>query len=1553
MNCNYIYNNKSYTASEIQKLIENNPEQFLSTGQFLSKDVVSSKASPATLRKVKDFLKRIGVDIRVVEQIEVNGVKLKAGAIADPLGKLIEVVNGKQDIVLPEEAMHMATSIVKQTNPKLFSKMMKEIDKYDIYRQVYNTYSKYYRTKDGKPNVPKIKEEAIAKLLAETVIQLNEWATEKPNLQAKAQSWWQDILDFLRELFSGAGFNPFKTIATQVLEGTFEGTAADITENDGTYYSLDTHKDNNPVQTKLFDDIRATTNTVIKTPDGYEVNGVKVKNRVSDKSKAYYNNKFKGKQITKDEYTSALDEFRAQKGTDGHADMEDIFHRYVDDNGFLRESPLDKISVSQIDPKDERMYAALEENLKERLLTFPAGTRFMAETVVYDPQKDEAGTIDFMAITPTGEINILDWKFINLDTNKYTEIPFYKRDAFNIQIGEYKRILKDNYGATSFGMTRAIPIITKFSYKDKTYNLDSIRIGSVNVDLEEYDYLLPVPTKDERTQNSELNKLIDKLNALLAKVSSTPVKEGRKDIKKEQLSTIFKAIRDLQVKGSVDAAIGYSQILHVETDNLLKDFEEFKEVPVQEATDAQISEFAERILSLQDKFIPFDDIDVHLNPMFKGNEEMLNKISRTSSDVRQNLATLNNTLLEFSDKYLGERNNVANLLIAEREYKGASSYLRGPSKGGTSAITAFFRITNPAFQQTEIEKQKEYKRLLPIQEAYEKWAKGKGLEPKDMFDLIVKKDSFERVDTIDKQFFQDFSKAQADRDIQWFKDNIDIEKYQEWAKGDEQRRLSVIEGTVYDANTEVNNQRRSEEAQKVRNNYNLNAPTSPGWGYYAMKNFAKPKWYSAEYQELLKPENKPALDFFNYIEERINMGAAQGVIDPRIRRTFLPFVMKDGLAEKLAFGEGIKVGKSFIDGITINEQDTAFGYIDPLTGELKQQLPFYFRNEIEDPTLISKNLFSVMNRYNEQLIKYTNFKEIEEQVKALQAVERNKQSIQVNTSGKIIMEDGKPKLNPSNVTNSRVLDDLIKGVFYGQTYTDQALDKTLGTFGKTLDTIATKANNFLGTNIFPTNTEGRSVSAVKLVEGMNRLFQMKILGLNFAIPISNLIGGKLQGYINSGEFFDKKDWARAEWRFSTTKFNGEEGMKYAALLNYLVPFIEDTTRERGKKLSVSKVANASMSDFLFKFYRLTDKMVQGPIALAMLDNAVVVDGKLLNARKYIKSKYPDRYKLPAGERRKLNAQIEKEIEEIKKTSSLPNLAKVVDDELIIEGFDLNSKDMLELRSKITLLQKEATGAMTANDRNRINMTLLGRSFMTFKNWIPPLVYRRFSALKEDPGLDTYEWGRARMVGKIMFNEPIKGLKRLIDIYQANDNGVSYMQTMLQRKREQYLKDTGKELQITEEEFYDLMRQNVQSQMRDILFYMFLAGMFFAAKAAIPEAGEDDETRGFYIYGVRMLDKASDELAFYYNPLSFQQIANGSILPSLGVLTDAYNIMSSLAKESFGLVMQDDELVEKAHPTKYIMKAFPVANQMLQYLSIISPEFAKEHNIRLTTESRRR
>ena len=1512
--------------------------------------VTVKEMSPRAIAVVKDFLNRIGVDVKSVQKIVINGTEKRSeSAVAEIMQKLIQVVEGKEAEALPEEAMHFAVEIIKQTNSALYRKLLGEINNYRILKQVFADYGNdpKYQTVDGKPDVLKLKDEAIAKVLAQTVINKTEGLTETNENLAKVEGWWNQIVQFFKNLFTKSGFDE---AAMKIVMGEDIGTADDIrAAEDLVLFQKNT-------QSIVYDKLKNIASGIEKKDDGYYINGKKTR-RVTDIVKDWYDRRFKDKDLTKSDYSKAVDDLKKEKGTAGHADLENAFKVFVDENGFLRDTPLDDTGyVSQINPNNRDMYELLKNNLKDRLNSFPAGTRFLSEATVFDPKRNLAGTIDFLAIAPNGETSILDWKFMALNVDKYKDVPWYKVNAWKQQMEQYKLILQNAYGVKpqDFKQTRMIPIQALYSQGNAKLDilpqLLSIKIGDVNVKNITDDYLLPVGLEGEKTGNKKIDALIEKLNAVYKKFSEKKVLPSEKLSKAEQLNALFTAIRQLQIKGNLKPLLLQAKILNKQIEATINTYNtKFKGVDPKTLSNKDINNFAEELQTAQDALRTYVNLDTDLRGLFTGElteeDKKLKDDLRDAADAaRDYQSTLDEILNDYTSDIIAGSEGVDNLLSPEKIIKGLTRLFSTTSTIQLKAVELLYKKANKAFAYAGFDTLEETRKLEKLKESYDTWARGKGLNKDNYFNILKKKDKNELINEFDTEFYSTLKKKIEQKDFEWIRDNVDATEYnkfiakkleEEFERIDNRARL----GTEEEITREIN--REKAEARQL---YSLSTTEAPGWLLYDYINKFpnREKWESKEWKELTKPENKAAKDFYDYIRERNAEYRNLGYISKGDERIFLPFVRK-GLVEKLVLGGNVRLGEQFLRSISVDEGEIGYGQIDPLTGKPVDTIPKYFTSEIEGE--VSTDLFRTMSLYNEAAIKYKYLSEIEDQVRAVVAVERNKKAIATSVFGKTEYKDGVLQYTPDNNENSKLVEDMMKSIIYGQKFlTSETFDQLLGKIGNWGEKINTK----LGAKIFPEDLSERQISVNKIIDSLNNTFQISTLGLNVLSAGSNLFGGTAQSIINSGKYFTKTDYAAAQSTVFIGKFNGEDYKKMIGALEYFLPLTENYNREVAKKLSLSDISHENLQDALMILMRKSDYNVQTSNFYAYLNNTIVQDGDVVNVREYLRAqpKYADRYAGTTEQRKQLEEEFENEVKKLVEEKGVLKVGKVVDNQFVIPGVDRKSNSVVELRRTVQQITKNALGNLSADDVRLINLTVYGKSFMVFKNWIPRLVDVRMGNLKYNNASDAYEWGRMRMVFRILSEDLLGSLGNLRNSLIANEKGVEFLRELYEKKKADYEKDTGKTLEMTQDEFIDLVRSNLKSQLLDTIMLVSLFILVASLKANMPDDDEDPAVKAQYRFIVKAADKFKDELAYFYDPTSFSSLLGNGLFPSLGLVDNMRKGFTNFFKENWALATGDVETAEDTKVIKYWMKTFPFTNQMAGYLPMFFPELAKDLGLRV-------
>lgn len=1556
----------------LQKEIEGISEYEKQRGEYTEEDrgefyqtkedsTTTSKASAQTIKLVQDLLDRIGVKVEILKKISIDGVDQDMNGIANIMQKLVQVAQDKIDVALPEEAMHFVVQIIKQQDPALYNKLMKEINGYQLYNRVVAEYGKLpaYQEADGKPNIKKLKEEAIAKVLTETIINKNEGSLEKPENLARVESWWQSIIDAIKSIFLKSGFDQ---AAFKVLSGEFNGTVDEARVEYSEFYQTGEDKQQAIVDKLLNTDLSIDK---LKNQEGYEIGGTRIKRRVTDLTSDWYSRKFADKSLTDTEYEKAVKELKAEKGTAGHKDIEKMLKQHFlgEDRKLLPKDQRkdDSGYVSLLDPNDRSYYDLLKENMEERLESFHPDTKFLAELKVFDG-KDLAGMIDFIAVTPEGKVSILDWKFADTNTKgEKADIPWYKRDAWRIQMKAYKKILQDNYGvsATDFEQTRMIPIkVTYVGGSSKTGELPKfagVQIGQINLKAEEKAYLLPLALEGESTGNKKIDALIEKLNKVYETMSERKTTPDRRLEKAQNLNNLFYAIRQLQMRQEISPLLQEAKVINAEVNRLIADYENtFKGKDPSSFSREEKNEMSSKILELENALEIYKNLSTELKSLFRGEleggaKELFEEVRKVSEDAKELASDLEDISKEFAEEIIAKSQNVLDFLLPEKVIKGFSKWFSSTSTLQLKSAELLYKLANRIFGEAAMDTLEQGKILQGLKKSYDTWAKAKGLNNKNYFDIIKKKDKNELIDEFDVEFYTKLKEKIKDKDFAWIRDNIDVAAYKEHIAEKREKEFERIKNKTRFKSAEETARDIAREMNDAKELYNVTFPDSVGWLLYdSVKKFPKREtWETKEWKELNAKGNEPAKDFYDYIRSRNEVYDKLGYINSVQSRTFLPFVRKS-LMEKIVVGGDIKVGEDLLRQITVTEGEVGYGNIDPITKEAIYSIPKYFTKDTGEETSI--DLFRNMTLLNEMAIRYEYLSQIEDQMRLIARVESNKGSIKTSLFGKTkYKEDGSPETTSDNSDNTQLIRDMMEAIIYGHKFVESDnFDQMLGSvsgFGK-------KANKLLGVNLFPEKFDDSQISMNKTLTSLNNYFQLKTLGLNPLSAMSNLFGGSFQSIINAGTYFTKSEFFANEMALMS-RMQGMDAKKRLAFLEYFLPLTENYNIKIAKELSIG-VTPEGVQEILMSLMRNSDQFVQSVNFFTYMDNTIVLDGKLVNVREYLRKtdKYAGMYQLSTEDRNKVMSEFEDDIKKLIEEKGVMNLATVDEsNNLVIPGIERKDDSVFELRRKVQSLTKDALGNLSDDDVRRINLNIIGKSFMVFKNWIPRLVDVRIGDLKYNSARDAYEWGRTRMVFRVLSDGVLTSAARFIDIAQANEKGVEYMRELYEKKRVEYERETGKPLRMTEQEFMDLMRKNIKDQAVDLVFYLTLTSMFLALKALAPDDEDDKLTQNRYKFMLRVVDKVKDEISYFYDPTSLINLTKSGIFPATGLVSNFVKAFKNFGLEMYYIGTDDVKAAEKNKVIKYFLKGFPVTYEFDLPLLLFFPDMAKDLGFKSQAEAK--
>lgn len=1486
---------------------------------------------PEILSSIKGFLQRSNIDYQQVQKITVNGQELTANGIALPLQSLIMVTQGNEDITLAEEAFHIGVELISQKNKPLFQQMMDQITSYPIYKQVLAEYkeSKFYQTETGRPDIQKIKKEAIGKLLVQT------------SIDQRAKSWWQKVLQWLKEFFTGykTELNTFSEAVDVILtedlgtvrdtllkseaylmeQGFNEDQAQDVID---LAYSNITDDElriaiANMVPQIIFEQVTPSTERQWKNLKELAV---------PSSTKSSTNENGKKNLNSSPEHQAVADRIDNKTKSDLYRDTQDILDRYIDDQGNLRDQPLPY--TDSYSSKEE--YDNLEINIAERLSNFPPGTKFLNGITL--ESKNKSATIDLIAITPDGKTNMILFQEVKVPEGG--KLQGFEQKAYREIVDANLQILKE-LGYNRFGTTRAIPINTQ----------DAVVIGTADSLQENTDYLLPIPSSQETTGIPGIDTLLKKLTGLANRLKDVPATYGTQFKKSQEIGAIFKSIRALHLQRDIKPLIRQANAVNKRLQELINRYNnDFKGKKINED---QKRAFSSEIIITRQVADTFSGIKSLLartqQDDLKATKREIERLREASAEVAESQEQLDDILRDFTDEHIAQPLGIQNILAPEVVVKGLKRQFSQLSKGATKAVEALYKTIYPINKKVGMEQQAEIKKLLALKDKYTKWATDQGLTVKNLFSPITKyvdgRYQNQLIDHYNPQFYKDLRQAQEANDIGWLKNNIDTVAYDTWFQEDKTEVFEAIDLTTYSSDPEEDARIIEEEKQKYLDTFDISQNASIyNW---KLKEFPLQKWESEEYKKI---KGTPTLEFYNYITDKNNEAAELGVLEQWRSRTFLPSIRKD-LTDKLVFGGSIRLGEGFLRSISADREDFEYGAVDPDTGQLKDKIPFYFLhdlsnrqtdkqgNEYRDYSMVSTDLFKVMEMYNRQILKYRYMSQVENEIKILSLVEANKDALATDSYGDQII-DGELI---TNVDNHKFLENYVKATVYGQKNVGAELDVKIG---KVATGLAKKANKFLGRPVFSEDFTGNTIALSRVMDGATRLFSLKVLGLNLPVSISNFFGTSVTAAIQAGKDFSTQELAKMEFGVLTGQINDKKDTALVAALDYFLPLIEEETNiDKARQLHLSNINKFSFPELIMRVQTLSDRPIQWAIAGAMIQNTMVQDGKLVNIRRYLRStpEYSNMYDLPEAERKQLRDTFEQKVKELQNTQSILQTGSFQDGVFTLPGIERNSPEVYEFIEKIQQTSRNASGMGNKEDLRQINLTLIGRSTMLFKGWLPRLVERRFGSLEKTPITGDYEWGRAKVMMNLLSKGIFKSAANLNNVLTLNDKGVDLMKDEYLIQQQKYEDRTGKEFEMTQTDFIEMYQRAIKNEMKELGVLFTLTAMIIAAGALAPPPEDDPQTKGYYKYASRLADKLQNELSFFYNPIEWAKMGQGGIFPALGIVTDIAKFTSHTGSQLWGWTTDNEEQMDKAKPTKYLMKNIPLARQLTPYMAIFMSE----------------
>lgn len=1535
---------------------------------MLSDVVKEDKSSKQTLDILKASAKEMGIDfVSLEDYAKANpDIDLKnVTGLADLIKGVIAVAEGVEDVVVSQEIIHVSTAILEQTNPRLITELISKIDRFKIYKVIFDKYKgkKEYQLSDGKPNIRKIKKEAVDQLIAQVVVHNSEESELFPELmqeenRSMIQEWWNTILDYIRGVYSKSNIDIFNTAAYTITNGKVNGTFADIKDR-SVFFNID-------------DDVRKRMDEYIDTvnqhADGLELvpqtvddkrhyiyQGVKVAQSVTEKVKALFNKKFE-----RSEDEKLIDNQKRDWGSEGHRFIEQyILKNLIDKYGYKR----DQFGTTAISSKlSPQLQIQLGKFSQELINSYPKGTRFLIEKKVVNTKVKGmiASAVDFKAVYPVTKkdgtqdfkVDNLDWKFTTVDkTTEDADLSWFKIREWVPQMAEYT-LIDQNYGIRrdQIGKARMIPFILNYensipSNKKSPLIPTTLEIGKLDSLKETNMYLLPVPTLAESTGNSQVDALVNSLQTHYEKLYKKGGAEEKEFARRQQLEQISRAIRNLHVKLNFEPLYNVAKTFLENSKTTIADFEKLDYNNLDEAALKQgLNELLEYNKSAN-KFASMDEVFLSQYPK-AGMTEENKKTLAGLEDVTKSTARMQEKILDLLKIYTAHlavkqgivsEKNAMSVTQAEAQINGFAKTWAEGTKLSAKLIKLASNLLMNATSMVNRQAAKQIKAFGELLVPLEQLASQQG---KKAFDLIGKMTPSgpELIKKIDKEFLEKVKQAKVDKNKFFLMSVMDMTKFNTLAKEYINKNLEVIDKTRYSSDDVQNTRMKEIHKANLRNSVDVNRDKFNGFTDYNFnllfnRSMIEEGHYSKEYEAMAK--NETALNMWKFMTALNEKGKDLGYLQNK-SISFFPLIEATTLEKFGQTSDILGESKDFFKGLyssRINE-DQNMSKIDPETGKVKKVIPKYFTRTDRAVNQLSTDLNKVGTVWIKALLDYESAINMEDTLQTLLAVEKAKGSLVLDENGSVQFDSSNNPIVQQENNNYKILEAVVDDGLY-------KLEQDLGSMGNM--GIATIAGKFSKTE------EGKQKSAVNIKKGLRNadtLVRALGVGLKPLIAIANYFGGNFQAYINAGGLYNYLgDFVPNNLKVTSNRLSLIE----KGLLNMMVPLNEDVVTEERRKIArkqggLKYLSTWSFSDVMMATNAFPEKKLQLANALSIIDNSMVKDGKIVNIRQYLAEQDRQiKYEMSESERKQLERTFEDRVKALRESSSLTKTAKIEDDEVVIPG--VSEEELAKFRTKIVEYGRKLNGQMNQDNKAGYRRDAIFSSFMMFKTWIPKLVSEHIGEMSMNVEVGTWEYGRTRAFIKTWAFLGKRNVFKIREILNGSEEGLKILDEMLQEKRDEYYRKTGQELDITKEEFYDVMRKELSNQMKELKLLVLLMASLMAANAAEPPEDASDLEKNRYKWWAKGLNKISDEVTFYYNPLSFEGMTKGSILPSLTLLTKVERVFIQFSKE-FG-----DE-PDKAHTGKALFNLIPGLSQwQTEIWPFVDPEGAKEWGIRVSPESR--
>lgn len=1295
---------------------------------------------------IENFLSGINVTINTVDNIhDQNNNKLGVKGQAKMLDRIINVANGAGVDTLSEEAAHFIVELLRADMNPLYKSMYKQIENYTEYKEMLNKDNFYFKQYAGDTDM--IKREAIGKIISKHVLGNDielDISEKSPEKLSRLQRWWEKVMRMLDKLL-GKGTNPFIESSQLMLNNRlndvmktdpnivmlpdvefFEAEEAakdpELTPFDRVmldqekYSQKDVDVEGNPNWLFLSED------SALKIKRYYNLEtGEVIENRMSDASSRLYKKngrEFFGYTEEQEASFKMHSKLRTDAGNRIHGALEELVNYHTGQSKVTPAQLQKKYTEYGKFWKDVNAYSKYLVNeirgIQKKI--DPKGeVKIRTELMVINNKTDSGGTLDLVAFFSDGSALIYDYKskipnvakagarLINGEVVLSKDLWLDSEETYNLQMGQYKKTLLDQYGVTTVRRSRVLPILIKFKQgKDKIpLNL----VQDLQFETGDSPFIKQLPLAFEKTGVEKVDDLIEteerRLKLLINEQKTASFAEKKR--LQGKINTSRGMIRDLRVDLSAESVIAEAfRTAKVTLEGLKENEPTLKDGSINPKymSNEDLNKAYRDLVHFR-SFTTIDDV-VALLPE-GGRKTMLIKSLKETKFLIDSALLGSNSIKEKMMERLVDA-------TSKEGIKGIDTFNRSIGKL-TGDWVSRSNQSHPALRMIHKTKSSIEANLVRIEKelAAEIEEKVKALENvfgtgAQIYDKLINPKTMNLWAKFNEKFKEDRKNAYEEADIAWLKEyyevNTDLFKkeYQNWKAN----TVKLLQDEKLPLSQQSKKLAQWEKRMDPKYDTAWLNPTNPF--IKVKKDNAKiNKYLSTEYQEI---QSTPALkDFYEFHVKRTGeflrlMGVDKGY-------NFITNLQKD-MVDQMLEGDWTLGGmkQSMLDMFQVNEHDIQFGMED-MDGNFLRHVPRYGIAEltrtdengrkIRDVSLKSRELGKSLYLLGKSAYMFHYLNEAAPtmiMMETLYTMQNGIKELKEDKSGSLATNILGESIKILNKTNTDTITEFINAEFFGRSLT-------------TKDSVSESG-----------------VSMNKSILALKNFHTVSNLGLKGPVAIgalgSGFVGLEIQA--SKGTFITKKNLRAAQASYFS------KDPKLRAVFEYFEITLEDMSSRRGNLLSSNVKDKFITSDRWFEFLARADRTLDAIIAGAMAMNYGLdpTTGKL----ELLKD-------LPEGTKSLWDS-----VEYTENANySTTGVGEAYNTKIKgIENLENDNNNWISFKQKVQRQGSKVKGAVPKEDSFNSQTKLINRMFIHYRSWLPGLAFERFGRLRYDYVMENFDQG---------------------------------------------------------------------------------------------------------------------------------------------------------------------------------------------------------------------